>query len=413
MLWLLLLAGFWFSARAAGPAASRSDVFCADPKVLEANKASLAAGDSPLQPAFRRLLADARRALESRTPSVMDKDRLPPSGDKHDYLSQAPYFWPDTNAPGGKYVRRDGQRNPEAGRGSDAGRFGKVCADVHTLALAYYFTGDEKYAAKAAEFLRVWFLAPATRMNPNLNYGQGIPGQVEGRPEGLISARGMVGLTDALGLLAGSKSWTPADQQAMKAWLEQYFAWLTTNKIALAEGRATNNHGTFYDTQVAAIALFLGKTDVARELLLRDRQNRIARQIEPDGRQPRELGRTLSFDYSLFNLRALMDLADIGQNAGVDLWHYQTADGRSLEKAVAFMAQYADPAKEWPYQQIHKPNRGELGSLLLRAAVEYPASGLTNALKFYRADALAADPARLMYATAPVDGAAQSPVKSP
>jgi Alginate lyase len=332
----------------------------------------------------------------------MDKRQVPPSGDKHDFISQAPYYWRDTNSPGGRYVHRDGQRNPEAARDSDAGNLGKVCSAARTLALAFYFTGDEKYAAKAVEILRVWFLNPATRMNPNLNYGQGIPGEVEGRPEGLISARGIVGLMDALGLLAESKSWTSADQQAMTMWLQQYFTWLTTNKIALEEGRARNNHGTFYDTQVAAIALFLGKTDVARELLLKDRENRIAAQIEPDGRQPRELARTLSFNYSLFNLRALVDLASIGRNAGVDLWQYQTVDGRSILKALEFMAPYANPAKAWPYQQIHLPNRGELGDLLLRAAAMYPKSDLAAALKYFPANRLAANPARLLYPTAPI-----------
>ena len=361
------------------------------------------ADDLSLQPALQRLRLDADRLLALKPPSVMDKGQVPPGGDKHDFISQAPYYWPDTNSPG-HYVHRDGERNPEAGRDSDAARLETVCANVHTLGLAFFFTGDEKYAAKAADFLRVWFLNPATRMNPNLNYGQGIPGEVEGRPEGLISARGMVGVVDALGLLAGSKSWTAADQQAMTAWFQQYFHWLTTNKIALAESQARNNHGTFYDAQVAAIALFLGKTEVARGLLLNARENRITAQIEPDGRQPRELARTLSFDYSLFNLRALVDLASIGQNAGVDFWHYQTADGRSILKALEFMAPYADPAKAWPYKQIRRPNRSELGVLLLRAAAVYPGSDLAAALKFYHADELAANPARLCFKTVPIDG---------
>ena len=46
---------------------------------------------------------------------VMNKKQKPPSGDKHGYYSQAPYWWP---GPGGcPYVQKDGQRNP--GRGQD------------------------------------------------------------------------------------------------------------------------------------------------------------------------------------------------------------------------------------------------------------------------------------------------------
>jgi hypothetical protein len=298
-------------------------------------------------------------------------------------MSQAPYFWPNTNSPGARFVNHDGQRNPDATKDTDAGNFASVCYDAHTLALAYYFSGDEKYAAKATQFIRIWFLDPATRMNPNLNYGQGIPGGVDGRPAGLIGARYLSDLVDAVGLLSGSKSWTANDQKRMLAWAGDYLRWLTTSKIGLGESAATNNHGTFYDVQAVSLALFLGQTNFARETLQAAEEKRIARQIEPDGKMPRELSRTLSFHYSLFNLRAEMQLAALGRGAGVDLWHYHTSDGRSILKAVEFLASYADPARPWPYKQIQKPNRRELGELLLLAAAEYPESNLKDSLRFF------------------------------
>jgi Alginate lyase len=388
--------------RADEASSSRSQVFCGDVSALAANKTALAGGNTSLQPAWQKLQAEADRALTASPHSVMEKKQLPPSGDKHDFLSWAPYYWSDPNSPDGKYVRRDGQRNPVADEGSDAGHFEKLCSDVHTLALAFYFSGDEKYAAKAADLIRVWFLNPATRMNPNLNFGQGVPGEVSGRPAGLISARGLVGLVDGIGLLAGSKSWTPADQQGMVAWCTDYFKWLTTSKIGLGESAATNNHGTFYDVQATALALYIGQTDAARNILQAARTKRIARQIQPDGKMPRELARTLSFNYSLFNLEALMDLASIGQGAGVDLWHYQTADGRSILQAVKFLAPYADPERAWPYQQIHKPDRGALAGLLLRAIAQFPDSGLQDDLKFFNRGELAISATRLDFKTAPL-----------
>ncbi len=380
-------------------ATSLPRVFCADPQALATAKVRLATNDPALAPAFHYLVSEADKILTMKPKTVMDKKTIPPSGDKHDFMSQAPYYWRDTNAPNGHYLHRDGQRNPEAEANSDAGPLMKTCADAQTLALAFYFTGDEKYAAKATEIICVWFLNPATRMNPNLNYGQGIPGETEGRPEGLISARGMMGLMDAIGLLAGSSSWTVTDQQAMTTWGGQYFEWLTTNKLALQESRAPNNHGTFYDVQYVALAMFLDKTNEARNLLLKDREQRIARQIEPDGRQPRELVRTLSFDYSLFNLRALFDLASLGKNAGVDLWHYQTADGRSILNALVFTAAYSDPVKIWPYKQIAKPKNEELDELLLRASAVYSDSRLDEALRQYPLDELAINPNQLLYST--------------
>jgi len=371
-------------------------VFSADPQVLVAAKASLADVNSPLKPAFEKLISEANHALAIKPTSVTDKNQVPPSGDKHDYISQAPYFWRDTNSPDGKYIRRDGERNPESGKDSDAGHFGQVCTATHTLGLAYYFTGEEKYAAKAAEINRVWFFNEATRMNPNLKYGQGIPGEVEGRPTGLIGARGLADLVDGVGLLAGSKSWTADDQKKMTAWVADYFHWLTTSPIGLGEDAASNNHGTFYDLQAVSLALFIGQADFAREKLLKAQTIRIANQIQPDGRMPRELGRTLSFSYSLFNLHADIGLATLGRAAGVDLWHYQTADGRSLQKAVDYMAPFVDEKKKWPYPQIRQANYNDLGDLLLRVSAEFPDDNIIqNALKSFPATDVAGNPERL------------------
>jgi Alginate lyase len=374
--------------------------FSADPQTLMANKAALAAGDATLKPALDNLLQDANDLLSRKPPSVMDKKLPPPSGDKHDFMSQAPYFWPDPNSPEGPYIRRDGQRNPEAGKNSDAGNWYFTTQSAHTLALAYYFTGDEKYAVKAAEFTRVWFLDPVTRMNPNLNYGQGIPGTVEGRSAGLIAGRCLANEVDAIGLLAGSTNWTAADRQGMMAWARDYLHWLRTSSIGKGEDAATNNHGTWFDVQAISMALFIGDTDYAREKLLAARQVRIDREIQPDGKMPRELARTLSFNYSLFNLTAEMQLADLANSAGVDLWHYQGPKGQSILKAVQFMSPYADPARKWPYQQIAAPSRDHLGMVLLRAEAEYPDSGLGQWLKFFDSGDLASDPQRLYLKTA-------------
>ena len=119
------------------------------------------------------------------------------------------------------------------------------------------------------------------------------------------------------------------------------------------------------------------------------------------------MARTTSFSYSCFDLRAFVDLATLGDKIGVDLWHYQTADGRSMLKALEFMAGYADPAQKWPYQQIKNPTRNDLGAVLLRAVPEYPDNDtLRSALKFFRASSSADDVARLYFKLAPLQMAA-------
>lgn len=393
------LAAIFIVTRAFAGDESLPRVFYADPAAMADAKAKLSAGDPSLKPALDHLVDEANKALEMKPTTVMEKQHFPPSGDKHDFISQAPYFWRDTNH-AGKYLRRDGERNPEARVDSDANRLGSICSTVHTLGLAYYFTGNEKYAAKAAELLRVFFLDADTKMNPNLNYGQGIPGVVDGRPAGLISARGFIPMVDGLGLLEKSKSWSPEEQEEMHDWMKDYFHWLTTSKIGTGELGAKNNHGTFCDAQAAAIALFIGETNYARDLISEARTNRVSRQIEPDGKQPFELARTLSFGYSSFNLQGLCDLASLGQNIGVDLWHYQSPRGGSIYQAMLMMAKYADPKAKWPYQQIHDASRDGLASLILRATPQFPETGLAGSLQYFKASQLATDRSRLMFRTA-------------
>jgi hypothetical protein len=391
------------SAKQSPSASDLPKVIYADPHAVADAKVKYLAGATSLKPAFDQLFAAAQKALNSKPVSVMDKNSVPPSGDKHDFMSQAPYFWPDTNSVDGRYIRRDGERNPESGKDSDAGRIVQVCANVHTLALAFYFTGNEAFAAHATELLRVWFLNPATRMNPNLNFGQGIPGEVDGRPMGIIGTRGFVELVDAIRLLGNSSSWTTADQKGMVAWMTEYLNWLQASKVGVGEGNATNNHGTFYDTQVAALAAFVGQKNLARQIILAAREKRIARQIETDGKMPRELQRTKSFSYSAFNLRALIDLASLGQNLGIDLWHYQTPDGRSIRKALEFMAPYTDRKNKWPYQQIDKIDRGSLTMLLLRAAPAFPDEHFQSLWKNAETRNLSSSEDRLLFPLGKID----------
>jgi hypothetical protein len=302
----------------------------------------------------------------------VQKTKLPPSGDRHDYWSIGPYWWPDPAKPDGlPYVNRDGERNPEAaGDAYDSARFGRLRRAVSDLALAAFVTRDERYAERAALLLRTWFLDRATRMNPNLRFAQGVPGREEGRGTGIIDTAGLPAFLDGVALLRGTRAYSDSDQKGLDAWLSSYLDWLLTSRNGQAEAAATNNHGSWYDAQVAALALHTGKPELATRQLAERTRERIARQIEPDGRQPRELARTRSFGYSAYNLEALVTCARLGEAAGVDLWGYATADGRSLRRALDTLLPYADPGTPWPGKQIAPPPWRTL-DWLLRVAYEH------------------------------------------
>ena len=346
-------------------------VFLIDRERLEEVRRSVAYGETTFAPALKRLEADADKALAAGTFSVVMKNVTPPSGDKHDYMSQAPYFWPDPSKKDGlPYIRRDGERNPEINKISDHRSMDQMIGAVSTLALAYYFKRDERYAAKAVEILDAWFLDPKTRMNPNLQYGQGIPGVTTGRGIGLIETRGLTRVVDAMGLLAGSKALSGAQRSGIENWFEKFLAWMQTSRNGRDENDAKNNHGTFYDVQTASFALFLGKTDLAKRILETAKQKRITLQIEPDGRQPLELARTRAWGYSVGNLDGLTQLAILGERVGVDLWNYKTADGRSIRKAFEFLYPFS-VGEKWQYQLLGEWQSQILFPLLRRASRHY------------------------------------------
>jgi hypothetical protein len=286
-------------------------------------------------------------------------------------MSQAPYWWPDPSKPGGKpYIRKDGERNPEINGISDHDNLGRLCGAVATLGLAFHMTGRDDYAAHAARLLRVWFLDAATRMNPHLRYGQGIPGINDGRGIGIIETRGLPELIDGTTLLRGAPSWTSADDTGLQAWMRSYLSWLVDSEYGKDEAKNGNNHETWYDVQVASLALYTGQKDLARRTLEHSRE-RIGRQFEANGGQPRELERTRSWDYSVFNLTAFFHLARLGEQAGVDLWGHRTADGRSLRKGLDFMIPFALGERKWPDAQITEWRPGAIHWLLRRGAVAW------------------------------------------
>lgn len=303
--------------------------------------------------AITKLMNDADKALKSKPVSVMDKTMVAGSGDKHDYISMGPYWWPDPSKPDGlPYIRKDGVRNPNAT--ADCTNIGKTINDISTLGIAYYFSNNEKYAAKAAELTRIWFLNPETRMNPNMNYAQMIPGHNgnKGRGFGMIDVYSFINLLDAVEMMNTSASFTKADRKGLESWFSEYLEWIRTSPVANEARVSENNHGVSFDVQQTVYALFTGDSALAKKTLYEFAEKRLFPQIEPDGKQPKELERTNGLSYTNYNLSLIMDMCAIGHTLGIDVYNCVSKDGRCIAKALEYMASFiGKPQSEFPYQQ--------------------------------------------------------------
>src|SRR5918911_1697661 len=350
-----------------------------DPSILANVKHAIKNNDNNtiLQDSLKQLLLQANSFITKKPTSVVEKSQLPPSGDKHDYFSLSPYDWPDPSKPNGlPYIGRDGMVNPEVYSISDKQNLNDMIFWVRTLSISYYLTDDPKYASKAAEFLRVWFLNDNTSMNPNLQYSEIIRGKDTLLHPGIMDGYRLPDVIDSIRLIQHSPAWTSQDQQKIETWFNRYLDWLLNSEAGRKESEALNNHGTGYNIQVSSIATFLNKTDIAKQILQRTADNLIVAQIQEDGRQPLELKRTNAWSYSIFNLASLFKLASIGQNLGVDLWSYKSPHGAGLQKALDYLLSYTDPikARKWPYQQITPIKPTSFAHLLCQAIIHYPKS---------------------------------------
>jgi hypothetical protein len=359
------------------PADAPPRVFLLDADRLEDVRARLVRQDPSVAAAWDALRADADKALSSPRFSVVDKTATPPSGDKHDYMTQAPYWWPDPSKPSGlPYIRRDGERNPELSKLPDHTAMDRMAAAVNTLALAAYVGHEQRYGAKAVELLRAWFIDPATKMNPSLTYAQFIPGINTGRGIGLIETRGLTRIIDSIGLLEAEDAVPAGDRRGLRDWFMKFVGWMRESPNGREEAAARNNHGTYYDLQVAIYSLFVDQPEIAKRVLEESRTKRLTLQIEPDGRQPLELARTRSFSYSVMNIDGLTRMATVGDRVGVDLWGY-TPPGRktpAIRAALVYLAPYALGDAKWSQQQIGGWDPEALFPVLRRAAPHYPDS---------------------------------------
>jgi len=310
-----------------------------------------ACGQSTIQQVIATLrpfiLKEAEWALQQKPVTVTAETSTRSAGGKHDFYSEGDYWWPNPKSIDSPYVQKDGLTNPQnfVAHRLAMIRFSQI---MGALATAYKVTGDKKYVNEAELHLNAWFINPETMMNPNLLYAQAIKGVATGRGIGIIDA------IQLMEVVQGTETMqTVLNKQILngtKAWFTKYLTWVTTHKYGLDEMSAKNNHGTCWVMQVACFAKFTGNNELMS--LCRDRYKQILlpTQMAADGSFPLELKRTKPYGYSIFDLDAMTTICQLLSTKEDNLWKFETPDGRSIVKGIAFLYPYLKDKNSWPYQ---------------------------------------------------------------
>ncbi len=276
----------------------------------------------PWKTAYDKLISDANSILSKSPPSVTYGGKAPPSGDKHDYFSEIPYS-------------SDGVLKSNVDR-TDFNSVKALGKSVRDLGLAYAITGDEKYAGKALEFIRVWTIDSSTKMNPEFTNDQS-------RIELSVTIPGMFYGAD---LIWNYPGWKSSDKDEFKDW---------TKKI-LASSKTWSRDNNFENWRLVFIssASIIVEDSDSRNYAFGRWKEIISDQMNSDGSMKYELKRTKSLSYSTYAVNAMMQTAEIARHYGVDLYNYRLDDGRGLEIALDFHAPYVANPLKWPYEQIDK-----------------------------------------------------------
>jgi hypothetical protein len=301
-----------------------------------------------------RILRAANEYLTAPPITITASSSPRSKGGKHDYFSEADYWWPDPKNPDGPYIERDGYSDPTNFNDHRLALI-RLSLIVPALTAAWLITQDKRYAVRAAVHLRAWFLDAETRMNPSLDYAQAVWGHSPGRSYGIIDTLHLVEVTRAARHLEVAQAMTPTESAGVREWFTEYLLWMRASTNGQAEEAAKNNHGTCWTVQAAAFAAYIGNENAMS--LCRERfRELLAGQMADDGSFPLELARSKPYNYSLFDLDMLAMVCVIASASGAsvsgatnNLWQFALPNGNVYKKAVDFMFPFIEDKSKWPY----------------------------------------------------------------
>jgi hypothetical protein len=303
-----------------------------------------------------RILAAADEAMkpERTVPSIATRRAIRSTGSPNDFYSEPEdFFLPVAAKAETPWARRANQLNPDSFTAHRTLVYQLGCT-VAALTAAFVITGESRYAARAAEHLRTWFVAPETLMTPSLPLAQRIPGTPAGRPEGVLETVPLAEVARSIRFLANSDALSVADLTVIRKWFADYATWLNESRTGGLARDMKDQHGSSWLFQSAAYADANVKgitSDDATLSALRHRfhSSTLRAEINGTGVFPHVVSSLNPYRDCLLNLDLLCLACELLTTRFDNPWEFELQDGPGLRASIAFFFPAIANRSVWPY----------------------------------------------------------------
>jgi hypothetical protein len=280
-------------------------------------------------------------------------------GGPHDFYSEPEDYFPDPAAAGGPWLqKRPSPANPMVANPDSftAHRdavytLGKTVA---ALTAAFTLTRETRYAVRTAEHLRAWFVTPATRVNPSLQFGQHIPNANALRFEGVLETLPLAETARAIRFLPGTGALADEERKAILAWFAEYAQWLNDSRIGGLARDQKDHHGSSWLFQCAAFADanvigFTSDDATLAQLRHRFRTVTLRAELNAYGFFQHDVDTQFPYRNSLLNLDLLAGVCELLSTRFDNVWEYELQDGPGMRAAIAYHFPFLLNRSAWPY----------------------------------------------------------------
>ncbi|NTU81042.1 MAG: alginate lyase family protein [Chloroflexales bacterium] len=300
--------------------------------------------DYQARPSFyQRIMDDAHYYLNKTEDYSVTFNGGLDNRDPHYFMSVGSYYGCPTDASGALIL----SECPSIAKdyNLDDERAELVAGAVYSLGMAYQLTGEQQYAERAAEFIRVWAINPQTRMYPtftNLPTNGSKLVETANHYSGLGISTSLSLFVYGADLIKDYPGWR--EKAAFKAWVAE-FGRNMFDLSTYAKGEVPlMNHGHWYVAFMASLAAYtedrtlLDKTYAQFNIQLTG--------IDTDGSIKSDRNSQRGLHYSAKSIGALFSAAEALQHHGYRV--FETHE-QVLRKTLDFHLPFLKNPRDFPY----------------------------------------------------------------